>query len=170
MGSKPQIHTSFDPVEQGHSFSINFGDRVVDSKLLGLGTFASAAAAHNAAGKYLDELEKMKQANSPALRGEMPTSMFEKSDADGRQSDDTKTELFRPRYRPLLASELALHDEIKAKASELARLFAQVPRHSASPVEANYLENLAGNRGANVTLAIRHLEDAVYRAVKALTT
>lgn len=95
-------------------------------------------------------------------------NVYENQDADARQEDDIQTELFRPRYRKLEQAELDLHDEIKAKASELANLFAKIPRDSRA--SAGFLGGLAGNRGANVTLAIRHLEDAVYRAVKALTT
>lgn len=47
---------------------------------------------------------------------------------DGRQSDDTAmpTSRFRPRYRALTDDEKALHDAIKAKATELEALFEQV--------------------------------------------
>ena len=47
---------------------------------------------------------------------------------DGRQSDDPSmpTSRFRPRYRALSADEKALHDEIKAKATELEALFERV--------------------------------------------
>ncbi|MHB8286348.1 MAG: Acb2/Tad1 domain-containing protein [Caulobacteraceae bacterium] len=48
--------------------------------------------------------------------------------ADGRQSTklDEPTSRFRPRYRALTDAEKALHDAIKAKATELEELFEQV--------------------------------------------
>jgi flagellar capping protein FliD len=46
---------------------------------------------------------------------------------DERQSDgQIATTRFRPRYRALSDDEKALHDAIKAKASELEALFEQV--------------------------------------------
>ena len=71
--------------------------------------------------------------------------------------------LFRKRYRQLNPDEVALHDQIKDKADELYALFRQVSDIEKGP-DANR------ERGANVTLAKRHLEDAVYRAVKGLTS
>lgn len=92
---------------------------------------------------------------------------------DERQGDaDTKIELFRPRYRKLEPHEVDLHDRIKSKASELADLFAEVETTTRGPLPHpadDVIGNIALNRGANVTLGLRHLEDAVYRAVKALT-
>ncbi len=61
--------------------------------------------------------------------------------------------LFRPRYRPLSAEEVALHDQIKAQADLLLTLFRQVTH---APAET--------------TLAQRRLEEAVFWAVKALTS
>ncbi len=75
-------------------------------------------------------------------------------------SDEHK--LFRKRYRQLSPEEVALHDQIKDKADELYALFLQI-----SPIETQADSNR--ERGANVALAKRHLEDAVYRAVKGLT-
>lgn len=76
---------------------------------------------------------------------------------------------FRPRYRPLSEREKALHDAIKAKAAELEELFEQIP----------VVRNLAADRegvrinpsylGRDGALAMTHLEDAVMRAVRALT-
>ena len=83
-----------------------------------------------------------------------------------------ETMLFRPRYRQLSESEVALHDRIKAKAAELAALFVEIDTTTREPLPSagiQPLRHIALNRGANVTLAVRHLEDAVYRAVKALT-
>lgn len=47
---------------------------------------------------------------------------------DARQSDDVAETVsrFRPRYRALTDDEKALHDALKAKASELEALFEQV--------------------------------------------
>jgi ACT domain-containing protein len=97
-------------------------------------------------------------------------STLYEGEPDVRQSDSATLppSLFRKRYKQLTPEEVALHDAIKDKADELARLFVQIDR-SGAPLAA-MLDNLAVNRGANVTLALRHLEDAVYRAVKALTT
>ena len=97
-------------------------------------------------------------------------NVYEKGEADARQSEGTPApSLFRKRYKQLSAEEVALHDAIKDKADELARLIAGV-MPPAAPRTGNVLDDMALNKGANVTLALRHLEDAVYRAVKALTT
>ena len=47
---------------------------------------------------------------------------------DARQSEDPNmpTSRFRPRYRALSEDEKKLHDEIKAKATELEALFERV--------------------------------------------
>jgi hypothetical protein len=45
---------------------------------------------------------------------------------DARQQDDIKPSRFRPRYRKLSDDEVALHDDLKAKADELAALFDKV--------------------------------------------
>lgn len=87
--------------------------------------------------------------------------------------DDCK--LFRKRYRQLSPEEVVLHDAIKDKADELAALIAQVnnpprqvpPQATGSP--AAVLAGIATNNYAHVVLSLRHLEDCVYRAVKALT-
>lgn len=82
--------------------------------------------------------------------------------------------LFRKRYRQLSADELALHDAIKDRADELARLIGILNPSIAYMLkvdmgEANELVPNMNCDAANVTLALRHLEDCVYRAVKALT-
>jgi len=108
-------------------------------------------------------------------------NVYEGGQGDERQSqapvmaDEHK--LFRKRYRQLSAEEIALHDAIKDKADELAALIASVkaaggPDPSRSRVMSlaeSRLAALSENQGANVTLALRHLEDCIYRAVKALT-
>lgn len=71
---------------------------------------------------------------------------------------------FRPRYRKLGLPTASHHDDIKNQAMVLLGLFRQIPR--ARAVEG--LES-SGEEHANTKLAQRHLEDAVYRAVKALT-
>lgn len=107
-------------------------------------------------------------------------NVYENGAADKRQSDEPalaqEHSLFRKRYRQLSADEVALHDAIKDKADELAALIARinaVPNVPANPplrgTPEAVLANIANNPGANVTLALRHLEDSVYRAVKALT-
>ncbi len=107
-------------------------------------------------------------------------NVYEGGVGDARQTeaaaipDDCK--LFRKRYRQLSPEEVALHDAIKDKADELAGLIAQInnpPKPQANTyaqgTPAATLGFIANNNGAHVTLALRHLEDAVYRAVKALT-
>jgi hypothetical protein len=99
---------------------------------------------------------------------------------DARQADPggpaPDASLFRKRYRTLTEEEVALHDRIKDQADALAGLIAQIiyaNRKVENPMRAGSAEamifTMATNQGANVTLALRHLEDAVYRAVKALT-
>jgi hypothetical protein len=99
------------------------------------------------------------------LKGRMRKDVFEAA-PDERQSEAPKLadehKLFRKRYRQLSPEEVALHDQIKDKADELYALFLQI-----SPIETQADSNR--ERGANVALAKRHLEDAVYRAVKGLT-
>ena len=93
--------------------------------------------------------------------------LFAPGQADARQTDEPMVSpgaaLFRSRYRKLSEGELALHDALKTKAGELAELFYQV-----APVHLGHVPDR--EKGANVQLAIRHLEDAVMRAVKALTS
>lgn len=85
-------------------------------------------------------------------------NVYENGAADERQSDSATApaSLFRKRYRQLSAEEVALHDAIKDKADELANLFFAVKANDEF-------------RDVNIGLAIQHLEDGVYRAVKALT-
>jgi hypothetical protein len=73
---------------------------------------------------------------------------------DGRQSDDvaTPTSRFRPRYRALTDKEKALHDAIKAKATELEVLFEQV------------------KPGRYKALSFTALEEAVMWNIKELTS
>ena len=73
--------------------------------------------------------------------------------ADARQSDDVNETVsrFRPRYRALTDDEKALHDQIKAKASELEGLFEQV------------------KPGRYRSLGFTALEESVMWAVKELT-
>lgn len=100
------------------------------------------------------------------LKGLLAKDVYEGA-PDERQSEESELNpafsLFRKRYRQLNPDEVALHDQIKDKADELYALFRQVSDIEKGP-DANR------ERGANVTLAKRHLEDAVYRAVKGLTS
>lgn len=72
---------------------------------------------------------------------------------DGRQSTDVAlpTSRFRPKYRALTDDEKALHDAIKAKATELEALFEQV------------------KPGRYRSLGFTALEEGVMWAVKELT-
>ena len=85
------------------------------------------------------------------LKPRLATDLYE-SKADERQEGDIKVSLFRPRYRALNPEEVQLHDAIKSKADELAELIFKI------------------KETPNTEYAIRHLEDAVYRAVKGLTS
>jgi DNA-directed RNA polymerase beta subunit len=100
------------------------------------------------------------------LKGKLAKDVYEGT-PDARQSEEAEVQpafsLFRKRYRQLSPDEVALHDQIKDKADELYALFLQVSNIEGGP-DANR------ERGANVALAKRHLEDAVYRAVKGLTS
>lgn len=108
------------------------------------------------------------------------SNVYEGGQGDARQTDAAAIpddcKLFRKRYRQLSPEEVALHDAIKDKADELAGLIASInnpPDQRANipgrGTPAAVLMNVADNNGAHVTLALRHLEDCVYRAVKALT-
>jgi hypothetical protein len=71
---------------------------------------------------------------------------------------------FRPRYRKLAPNELQHHDDIKRVAMDLLELIRYVPK-----VRSEAGNSSSGEELANCKLSERHLEDAVYRAVKALT-
>ena len=106
------------------------------------------------------------------------TNIYEKGEPDARQSDEPGG-LFRKRYRKLTDAELAIHDEIKGYAEAMAQLIGSlnpVAYYRVSGIDppappiigrSDQLERTYD--AAGVTLALRHLEDAVYRAVKALT-
>ena len=102
-----------------------------------------------------------------ALKAKLRTEDLYADTADARQSGAAEVadehSLFRKRYRKLSPDEVKLHDQIKDKADELYALFLKVSNIEAAP-DSNR------ERGANVALAKRHLEDAVYRAVKGLTS
>lgn len=73
---------------------------------------------------------------------------------DARQSEDTDLVVsrFRPKYRALTDDEKALHDEIKAKASELEALFERI------------------KAGRYRSLGFTALEESVMWTVKELTS
>lgn len=84
---------------------------------------------------------------------------------DARLADHIEVDNpFRPRYRRLSIQESSHHDDIKSRAMDLLSAFRQVPTVRESAGHAS-----DGEVHANLKLAQRHLEDAVYRAVKALT-
>jgi len=107
--------------------------------------------------------------------------------AERLRPEDEAPTLFRKRYRELSAEELKVHDEIKDTAEQLWALFQLVHPLQKERVRAQLMTQrgdraLSDMAGAvithlaardvpqNIQLAKRHLEDAVYRAVKALTT
>jgi hypothetical protein len=71
---------------------------------------------------------------------------------------------FRPRYRKLSTAEAEHHDALKNKATELLSLIDGVPnvRSDIGPNNGNVVQR-------DLALARTHLEDAVMRAVRALT-
>lgn len=107
------------------------------------------------------------------------SNVFENQVGDARQTDAAAIpddcKLFRKRYRQLSPEEIALHDAIKDKADELAALIARInnppspEKRRPNPGAESVLFSIADNNYAHVVLALRHLEDCVYRAVKALT-
>lgn len=80
-------------------------------------------------------------------------NVFE-GESDGRQSQDIehKVSRFRPTYRALTEEEKSLHDQLKAKASEMEDLFTKV------------------KPGRYNALALTNLELAVMWIVKELTS
>jgi len=90
-------------------------------------------------------------------------NVFEDQKGDARQTDERLApSLFRKRYRQLDAAEVALHDAIKEKADELFALICK----ACAPCSTF---DLSAERERNRIEAVKHLEDAVYRAVKGLT-
>lgn len=89
----------------------------------------------------------------PEKNGSKMTHVYE-GQPDARQSDDVSEVVsrFRPRYRALTEDEKTLHDQIKAKASELESLFEQV------------------KAGRYRSLGFTALEEAVMWTVKELTS
>jgi hypothetical protein len=81
------------------------------------------------------------------------TNVYEGT-SDGRQSDkvDMPVSRFRPRYRALTEDEKKLHDELKAQADVLDRMFQQV------------------KSGRYNSLATTSLEQAIMWIVKELTS
>lgn len=82
----------------------------------------------------------------------LETNTYEGGQPDKRLSaTDEKPSRFRPRYRKLTATELLVHDEIKAQAVGMEALFASVPE------------------GRYKSMALTALEESVMWAVKGLT-
>jgi hypothetical protein len=103
----------------------------------------------NALEALLSAIESGLTSGAPA-----PTGHLFEGAPDGRQAmhPDMRPSRFRSRYRALTGAEIALHDEIKAKAAELEALFDQVK---------------AGRYSA---LGMTALEQAVMWTVKGLTS
>ena len=102
--------------------------------------------------------------------------------ANARQTDKDQPEgLFRKRYRKLSDEDVKLHDTIKDKAEELAALIQSIDNRlpvitAPACEEGGVVESCVGlsitclpSVMDHKALAIQHLEDSVYRAVKALT-
>lgn len=70
--------------------------------------------------------------------------------------------IFRRSFNDLSVEEKDLYFKINGKASELLALLKSVDSSNQHPPNEE--------RATNVSLAIRHLEDAVYRAIKGLTS
>lgn len=109
-------------------------------------------------------LDANAQANEQS--NDRANSLYANGQADARvvAEQNYPANPFRPRYRKLAAGELDLHDRIKAEAFQLLTTINNVPL-----VRKQAGQEVTGEEIANVKLAFRHLEDAVYRAVKALT-
>jgi hypothetical protein len=113
------------------------------------------------------------------LKMDDPTGSLFAGEPDARQTDEAvmapQHGLFRKRYRKLSATDIETQDAIKDIASVLAeaigRLNVDVAKKLGVTFEDEEMERALGYAcdPAGVTLAIRHLEDAVYRAVKVLT-
>jgi hypothetical protein len=107
--------------------------------------------------------------------GYAPASLFAQG-PDGREVEASGflPTLFRTRYRRLSPEELELHDQIKGKADELVELFCRIPVIDKVPPKLPNLPvgvlRVMFSPRRNIDLALEHLEDSVYRAVKALTT
>jgi hypothetical protein len=121
------------------------------------------AAWHYAPNEYMRaEMESraaaLDERNNPRYRTRTAQRMMEMphlfaGEPDDRQSESAEASMsrFRPRYRKLTDAEVALHDELKTKATELEALF----------------DNVAPGRYRS--LAYTALEEAVMWAVKQLT-
>jgi hypothetical protein len=98
--------------------------------------------------------------------GDSSRNMYKDGEPDARLSEaPVSNNPFRPRYRKLADVELELHDAVKMHAMELLDTFRKIPEVRQAAGQEN-----SGEVHASLKLAQRHLEDAVYRAAKALTT
>ena len=90
---------------------------------------------------------------------------------DGTSDERVVNNTLRHQYRVLTDAEKALVNEVKTKGDEFLDLLHKVGK------TGPYTENLVGAvaadperfGSANLTLSFRHVEDAVYRAVKHIT-
>ena len=102
-------------------------------------------------------------------------NVFDNGQGDARQlaAPTLKSEhsLFRKRYRQLEPQEVALHDAIKDKADEMVNLFTKIVSGQDTAImngDADSVKRINA-RQQDLGRAVAHLEDAVYRVVKALT-
>lgn len=107
--------------------------------------------------------ETIKITKDPKMQGSIYSGAPDARLSDKELAVDSDNP-FRPRYRKLAQGELDHHDLIKHRAMELLEAFRYIPNIRTTAGNAS-----SGEGHANIKLAQRHLEDAVYRAVKALT-
>lgn len=103
-------------------------------------------------------------------------NVYKNGIADERQTDSLETEpehsLFRKRYRQLSPEEVTQHDHIKDRADALAQAIGALNPGAYGKLSGSEFTGFTMTKrydAANVTIALRNLEDAVYRAIKALT-
>lgn len=85
--------------------------------------------------------------------------------SDGRVVNNT----MRHQYRVLTDAEKALVNEVKTKGDEFLDLLHKVGGTGPYAVPNNTIYDPERFGSANLTLSFRHIEDAVYRAVKHIT-
>lgn len=141
-------------------------------------------------GPVVDELYERAMASQKGhVYEEAPDSRQQPSQAQSQDSNQSSTPpvpltRFRPQYRALAPSEIALHNEIKAKADELLALYGKISsvRVAARPdkvlpisMQAVYSDGYRetgvpdDSPARNIDFATTHLEDSVMRAIRALT-
>ena len=90
---------------------------------------------------------------------------------DGTSDERVVNNTLGHQYRVLTDAEKALVNEVKTKGDEFLDLLHKVGK--TGPYTENLVDAVAADPerfgSANLTLSFRHVEDAVYRAVKHIT-